>query len=87
MCSMCFVTITWRRSTNCPVGGICGQTQIARPTVEAARLASCMGQDGRLRTGRGLKCGMSDYLTKPIDKNKLTTVLNDHFGSKTKDVI
>ena len=35
----------------------------------------------------GLKCGMSDYLTKPIDKNKLTTVLNDHFGSKTKDVI
>ena len=35
----------------------------------------------------GLKCGMSDYLTKPIDKNKLTAVLNDHFGSKTKDVI
>ena len=29
---------------------------------------------------KGIDCGMSDYLTKPIDKSKLILVLNEHFG-------
>ena len=35
----------------------------------------------------GMNCGMSNYLTKPIDKSKLIAVIEDYFGSTSRNVI
>ncbi|WP_161567073.1 response regulator [Leeuwenhoekiella aestuarii] len=35
----------------------------------------------------GMSCGMSTYLTKPIDKNKLIAVIEDYFGSTSRNVV
>ncbi|RXG24111.1 response regulator [Leeuwenhoekiella marinoflava] len=35
----------------------------------------------------GISSGMSNYLTKPIDKNKLIAVIEDYFGSTSRNVV
>lgn len=35
----------------------------------------------------GLNCGMSNYLTKPIDKSKLIAVIEDYFGSNSRNAV